>query len=145
MEEARTKNIFLRNTLKKLEQQVGQKETLADSGLALIDFEQLKIENQTLNEKIEERNDELHKLRKKTTTTVQVLTHIKEKLQAVQQHSASLRATLGQQEAQLQVRYHHQSLMFHVCFSCFFFHFSFLLVFVSSNSRLGIFLSRSVY
>ena len=41
----------------------------------------LKIENQTLNEKIEERNEDLHKLRKKTTTTVQVLTHIKEKLQ----------------------------------------------------------------
>lgn len=39
---------------------------------------------QTLNEKIEERNEELHKLRKKTTTTVQVLTHIKEKLQFVQ-------------------------------------------------------------
>lgn len=42
--------------------------------LHLIDFEQLKIENQTLNEKIEERNEELLKLRKKTTTTVQVLT-----------------------------------------------------------------------
>jgi len=38
----------------------------------LIDFEQLKIENQSLNEKIEERNEELLKLRKKTTTTVQV-------------------------------------------------------------------------
>jgi len=41
-------------------------------GLHLIDFEQLKIENQSLNEKIEERNEELLKLRKKTTTTVQV-------------------------------------------------------------------------
>jgi histone deacetylase 6 len=42
-------------------------------GLHLIDFEQLKIENQSLNEKIEERNEELLKLRKKTTTTVQVI------------------------------------------------------------------------
>lgn len=41
-------------------------------GLHLIDFEQLKIENQSLNEKIEERNEELLKLRKKTTMTVQV-------------------------------------------------------------------------
>jgi len=41
--------------------------------LHLIDFEQLKIENQSLNEKIEERNEELAKLRKKTATTVQVL------------------------------------------------------------------------
>jgi hypothetical protein len=41
-------------------------------GLHLIDFEQLKIENQSLNEKIVERNEELVKLRKKTTITVQV-------------------------------------------------------------------------
>lgn len=38
----------------------------------MIDFEQLKIENQTVNEKIEERNEEILKLRKKNTTTVQV-------------------------------------------------------------------------
>ena len=42
------------------------------AGLHLIDFEQLKIENQSLNEKIEERNEELLKLRRKTTSTVQV-------------------------------------------------------------------------
>lgn len=47
-------------------------EELAE-GLHLIDFEQLKIENQSLNEKIEERNEELAKLRKKTATTVQVI------------------------------------------------------------------------
>jgi histone deacetylase 6 len=47
------------------------KEQLAE-GLHLIDFEQLKIENQSLNEKIEERNEELIRLRKKTTVTVQV-------------------------------------------------------------------------
>lgn len=46
-------------------------EELAE-GLHLIDFEQLKIENQSLNEKIEERNEELAKLRKKTANTVQV-------------------------------------------------------------------------
>lgn len=45
---------------------------IAAEGLHLIDFEQLKIENQSLNEKIEERNEELVKLRKKTTVTVQV-------------------------------------------------------------------------
>ena len=62
---------------------VFSQEELAE-GLHLIDFEQLKIENQTYNEKIEERNEELLKLRKKITTTVQVLTHLKEKLQFVQ-------------------------------------------------------------
>ena len=57
--------------LKKREQQLKAKEELAE-GLHLIDFEQLKIENQTYNEKIEERNEELLKLRKKITSTVQV-------------------------------------------------------------------------
>jgi hypothetical protein len=55
--------------------------------LHLIDFEQLKIENQTLNEKIEERNEELHKLRKKITTTVVILSHTREKLQYVQEQN----------------------------------------------------------
>ena len=57
--------------LRKREAQLKAKEELAE-GLHLIDFEQLKIENQTYNEKIEERNEELLKLRKKITSTVQV-------------------------------------------------------------------------
>jgi len=82
----RLRHLTLLHELKNLEQVVRTKERLAE-GLHLIDFEQLKIENQTLNEKIEERNDELHKLRKKTTTTVQVLTHIKEKLQCIKEEN----------------------------------------------------------
>ena len=50
----------------------------------MIDFEQLKINNVDLNEKIEERNEDILKLRKKVTSTVQVLAHLKEKLQFVQ-------------------------------------------------------------
>lgn len=67
----------------------------------MIDFEQLKIENQTYNEKIEERNEELLKLRKKITNVVQVLTHVKEKLQFVkvgyinQGENIELRKQLG--------------------------------------------------
>ncbi len=94
------KNINLRTQLKKLEQSLREKEQLAE-GLHLIDFEQLKIENQTLNEKIEERNEEIHKLRKKTTTTVQVLTHIKEKLQFVQSENIELKKELGTLDAKL--------------------------------------------
>jgi hypothetical protein len=67
----------------------------------MIDFEQLKIENQSLNEKIEERNEELLKLRKKTTSTVQVLTHLKEKLQFVQAENQVLKAELTGLEAEL--------------------------------------------
>ncbi len=94
MSEVRIRNIQLSNKLKQLQDQVKQKEEL-EQGLHLIDFEQLKIENQTLTEKIEERNDELHKLRKKTTTTVQVLTHIKEKLHFVENENSGLEETLN--------------------------------------------------
>lgn len=59
--------------MERLEQSVREREQLAE-GLHLIDFEQLKIENQSLTEKIEERNEELLKLRRKITTTVQVPT-----------------------------------------------------------------------
>ncbi|KAJ3288802.1 Coiled-coil domain-containing protein 96 [Rhizoclosmatium sp. JEL0117] len=89
----RLDHIKLRNKLKRHEQLLRQKEELAD-GLHLIDFEQLKIENQTYNEKIEERNEELLKLRKKITNIVQVLTHVKEKLQFVQAENGSLRKEL---------------------------------------------------
>jgi len=48
-------------------------------GLHIIDFEQLKIENNTLTEKIEDRNEEIHKLRNKINSTVQILAHLQEK------------------------------------------------------------------
>lgn len=65
----RLQNIALRNRLANKEKILKKKEQLAD-GLHLIDFEQLKIENQTLNEKIEERNEELQKLRNKIIRNV---------------------------------------------------------------------------
>ena len=72
-------NIRQKHRLKKRELALKQKEELA-AGLHLIDFEQLKIENQTYNEKIEERNEDLLKLKRKIECTVQVLfckkTHI---------------------------------------------------------------------
>ncbi|KAL7752327.1 hypothetical protein RI367_002373 [Sorochytrium milnesiophthora] len=89
----RLENIKLRNKLKRHEVELRQKEELAD-GLHLIDFEQLKIENQGHNEKIEERNEELLKLRKKITNIVQVLAHVKEKLQCVQVDNRKLAAEL---------------------------------------------------
>jgi len=100
VERVRLKNIQLRNQMKKLELSIKQKEELAE-GLHLIDFEQLKIENQSLHEKIDERNEELLKLRKKTTTTVQVLTHIKEKLQFVQKENKGLEERLNILESNL--------------------------------------------
>jgi uncharacterized coiled-coil DUF342 family protein len=76
----RIENIKLNNQLKKRKKELRSKEEFGE-GLHMIDFEQLKIENQTYNEKIEERNEELMKLKKKINNTVQVLSHVKEKLQ----------------------------------------------------------------
>ena len=100
VQRVRLKNIQLRAQLRKLEGALRQKEELVD-GLHLIDFEQLKIENQSLAEKIVERNEELLKLRKKTTSTVQVLTHKKEKLQFVQRESEVLARALERLEKEL--------------------------------------------
>ncbi len=52
----RIENIKLKNQLKKKEAELKAKEEFGE-GLHMIDFEQLKIENQTYNEKIEERNE----------------------------------------------------------------------------------------
>ena len=49
-----------------------------------------------MNEKIEERNEELHKLRKKIVNTVQILTHTREKLHFVQQDNEALKKTLAE-------------------------------------------------
>ncbi|CAD5116199.1 DgyrCDS5115 [Dimorphilus gyrociliatus] len=95
--QVRLENHKLKHKLQNKEQQLKSKEELAE-GLHLIDFEQLKIENQTYNEKIEERNEELVKLRKKITSTVQVLTHLKEKLQHLQAENSVKDATLREVE-----------------------------------------------
>lgn len=100
VEEVRGSNISLKNRLSKLEQALRKKDELAEN-LHVIDFEQLKIENQTLNEKIEERNEELHKLRKKTIVTVQIITHMREKVQFVSGEYMSLKAELAQLELDL--------------------------------------------
>ena len=50
---------------------------------------------------LQERNEELLKLRKKTTTTVQVLTHLKEKLQFVQAENQVRKQELSDLEVDL--------------------------------------------
>ncbi|XP_033010298.1 coiled-coil domain-containing protein 96 [Lacerta agilis] len=98
MTEVRLENIKLKHRIQKLDASLKAMEELAE-GLHLIDFEQLKIENQTYNEKIEERNEELMKLRKKITNTVQILTQVKEKLQFVEAENHGQRAQLMAVEA----------------------------------------------
>lgn len=94
LERARLRNISMRTSLLRLERQLRSREQLAE-GLHMIDFEQLKVENQTLYEKIEERTEELTKLNRKKTNTVQVLTHVREKLRFVEKTNVQLNKDLS--------------------------------------------------
>ena len=67
----------------------------------MIDFEQLRINNVDLNEKIEERNEEILKLKRKVTSTVQVLAHLKEKLQFVQTENSTKKTMLKEVDKEL--------------------------------------------
>lgn len=79
MQELRLEIIKMRMDLDGKTKMLSNKDELSE-GLHLIDFEKLKIENQSLNEKIEERNEELVKLQKKNNASIHVLAHIREKL-----------------------------------------------------------------
>ncbi|KAL7061641.1 hypothetical protein AAHC03_01054 [Spirometra sp. Aus1] len=98
--EVRLESIKIQNEVNKVDAIFKSQEDLAD-GLHLIDFEQLKIENQTYNEKIEERNEEIGKLRRKIANTVQIMTHVKEKLQSCLADNANLTHELSQTDNEL--------------------------------------------
>jgi histone deacetylase 6 len=100
LEKVRLRNISLRQQLKKLERTLKAREQLAE-GLHMIDFEQLKIENQTLNEKIDERNEEYNKLKRKKIITIQVLTHVREKLKFVRKQNGILRKQIESLDDQI--------------------------------------------
>jgi len=99
----RLKNIALHQKIRKLERQLKSREQLAE-GLHLIDFEQLKIENQTLNEKIEERNEDYTKLKRKKIVTIQVLTHVREKLRFMRKRNASIKQNIDILDAEINVQ-----------------------------------------
>lgn len=100
IQSARVRYIQLRNFLKKLNRSANDNDHNHE-GMYLIDFEQLKIENTNLNEKIEERNEDLVKLRRKVTTTIHVLTHVKEKLEFMKGENAQLRQQVQLTEGEL--------------------------------------------
>jgi len=103
LEKVRLRNISLRQTLKKLERTLKAKEQLAE-GLHMIDFEQLKIENQTLNEKIEERNEEYGKLKRKKILTIQILTHVREKLRFTRKQNMVVQSSIDDIDAAINVQ-----------------------------------------
>lgn len=100
MSAVRLENVQLKQSLVHFETRMKAQEDLAE-GLLLIDFEQLKIENQTFNEKVEERNEELLKLRTKVTSNVQIITHVKEKLSFIDMENSCKKAQLSEVDAQV--------------------------------------------
>lgn len=97
---ARVRYIELKNYAVKLTRSMNE-EGQPSEGMYLIDYEQLKIENSNLNEKIEERNEDIAKLRRKVTTTIHVLTHVKEKLECVKKENEQLRQQVSTTEGEL--------------------------------------------
>lgn len=100
IQSARVRYFQLQNFLAKLKRWSNDSDQGHD-GMFLIDFEQLKIENTNLNEKIEERNEDLVKLRRKVTTTIHVLTHVKEKLEFMKSENMQLRQQVQVVEEEL--------------------------------------------
>jgi len=100
LRKVRLKSIRLRLHKEGVERALKAKDFLAD-GLTLIDFEQLKIENQALNEKIDERGEDIGKLKREIATCACILAHCKEKHEFVQKENVILRTTLDGAEKDL--------------------------------------------
>jgi len=82
IEKMKLKNVTIKGHIAKLEGQLKQKEEMGDV-LHYIDFHQLQIENKQYVAKIEEKNEELIKLKLTTGATVQTLNAEKETLSAL--------------------------------------------------------------
>jgi len=89
------KNVSLTGSIKKMEQQLKNKEQMGEV-LNVIDFDQLKIENKQFLEKIEERNNELITLKLTTGNTVQVLNTLKKRLNKLTSESEWLQSEIVQ-------------------------------------------------
>ncbi|GLE00142.1 hypothetical protein PINS_up008869 [Pythium insidiosum] len=89
IEKLRLKNATLKSQAQKIDAQLRHKEEMGDA-LHYIDFHQLQIENKQYVAKIEERNEELLKLKQTTGNTVQVLNRLKKKLQELMEESTWL-------------------------------------------------------
>lgn len=98
VEKLRLKNATLKTQGQKVDSQLRQKEEMGDA-LHYIDFHQLQIENKQYVAKIEERNDELLKLKMTTGNTVQILNNLKRKLSSLMDESVWLRQEIASRKA----------------------------------------------
>ncbi|KAG2493509.1 hypothetical protein HYH03_008325 [Edaphochlamys debaryana] len=96
----RLKNTTTKALITKLEHQLAHKEEMGEV-LHLVDFDQLKIENQQYMERIEERNNELLKLKLSTSRTVQVLNNLKSSLSDMVAAGHQLRKQIAERKQDL--------------------------------------------
>uniref|UniRef100_A0A8C2K7R9 Coiled-coil domain containing 96 n=1 Tax=Cyprinus carpio TaxID=7962 RepID=A0A8C2K7R9_CYPCA len=94
----RLNNIKLKNKICQLETELKSKRELAD-GLLLMDFEQLKTENQTFKDRLKERGEELLRLKRKVACSVQGISHVKEKLHFMQMENKVKHSQLTKTDA----------------------------------------------
>jgi len=100
IEKLRLKNATIKSHIQKVEAQLKQKEEMGDV-LHYIDFHQLQIENKQYISRIEERNEELLRLKMTTGKTVQTLNSLKQRLHALLSESESLQKEIAARTEQL--------------------------------------------
>ncbi|KAL3860691.1 hypothetical protein ACJMK2_010782 [Sinanodonta woodiana] len=93
IEKLRLKNSTLKVQKKKIHLQLKQKEEMGEA-LHEVDFNQLQIENQQYLEKIEERNQDLLRLKMMAGNTLQVLNSYKKKLHTLTMESERLKSEI---------------------------------------------------
>ncbi|RLN51834.1 hypothetical protein BBJ29_002428 [Phytophthora kernoviae] len=93
VEKLRLKNATLKSQAQKIDAQLRHKEEMGDA-LHYIDFHQLQIENKQYVAKIEERNEELLRLKQTTGNTVQVLNNLKKRLHELLEESTWLQGEI---------------------------------------------------
>lgn len=97
IEKIKLKNVGMKVARAKMDSQVKHKEEQGDS-LHSIDFHQLQIKNSQFNQKINERNTELLKLKTTTGKTVQVLNAAKQHLAELLDSSRHLKADIADKQ-----------------------------------------------
>ncbi|XP_078491712.1 cilia- and flagella-associated protein 263-like [Ciona intestinalis] len=100
IEKLRLKNSTLKVQKKKLQLQLKQKEEMGEV-LHEVDFNQLKIENQQYLEKIDEKNQELLRLKLMAGNTLQVLNLYKKKLHSLTAEAERLQTEIISREEML--------------------------------------------
>ncbi|NXW02297.1 CC113 protein, partial [Fregetta grallaria] len=96
-EKLRLKNYLLKGYKKKLQQQLRQKEQMGET-FREVRLQQLQVRNAQYQEKIDEKNQELLRLKLTSGKTVQVLNFYKRKLQDALERSTSLMKDISQRK-----------------------------------------------